>query len=411
MTNLGILGFLFTLSTLFALLNYWTLRLPITIGVMVMALLFSLVLLVAGPFIPVYDVHAIMRSVLGTVDLPKSLLDGALSMLLFAGAMQVDLKMMLARGVPVVVLALAGTILAVLILAVTAWVALPFVGVPVPFSWCVILGAILAPTDPVSVVGMLRRAGLPAPLQAVFAGESLFNDGIGIVVFGATIGLATGDASHVTTQEVIERFLLEACGGAALGALTGVVTLSLVRRVHDHDIDLLASLALATGTYSLAHALHMSGPIAVVVAGMSMATELGQRSIRDASRAALRGFWSMTDEALNVLLFLLIGLEIVEVSPGLGVVAGMLTVIVLSLVARGLSVMLAVLPLDLRRDRRAVAVLIWGGLRGGISVALALGLPAGALRDTLLPLCYGVVVFTIVVQGLTMERVAKRLYS
>ncbi|NHO33783.1 cation:proton antiporter [Acetobacter fallax] len=410
MSTLGVLGFLFTLSTLFALINYWTFRLPITIGVMVIALLFSLGLLAAGPFIPIYDVHGMMLSLLGTVDLPTSLLDGALSMLLFAGAMQVNPKVLLSRRVPVAVLALAGTILAVLILAMTAWLLLPLVGMPVPLSWCVILGAILAPTDPVSVVGMLRRAGLPAPLQAVFAGESLFNDGIGIVVFGATIGLATGDASHVTTQEVIERFLLEACGGAALGALTGVGMLFLVRKAHDHDIDLLASLALATGTYSLAHALHMSGPIAVVVAGMSLATEFGQSSMQDESRAALRAFWSTTDEALNVLLFLLIGLEILAVSPGYGALAGMLVVIVLSLVARGLSVGLAVLPLDLRRDRRAIAVLIWGGLRGGISVALALGLPAGALRDTLLPLCYGVVVFTIVVQGLTMERVAKRLY-
>ncbi|GBR02317.1 cation:proton antiporter domain-containing protein [Acetobacter oeni] len=242
-------------------------------------------------------------------------------------------------------------------------------------------------------------------------GESLFNDGVGIVVFGATIGLATGDASHITTQEVIERFLLEACGGAALGALTGFVVMLLVREVHDHDVDFLASPALATGTYGLAHALHMSGPIALVVAGMSMATEFGLSSIRSDSRTALRGFWSLTDEALNVLLFLLIGLEILEVSPGAGVAGGMLLVIVLSLVARGLSVILAVLPLELRRARRMVAVLIWGGLRGGISVALALSLPAGPLRDTLLPLCYRVVGFTIIVQGLTMDRVAKRLYA
>ena len=212
--------------------------------------------------------------------------------------------------------------------------------------------------------------------------------------------------------DFVVRFLIEAVGGGLLGGVSGWVALKIIRGVKDMQIDLLASLALATGTYSLASALHMSGPIAVVVAGMWLATDAGKRAIPEHSRQELVTFWGLIDEILNALLFLLIGFELLEITPHLPTLVATLLIIPLSVVVRGLSVFLSTMPVHLRKGERgkALGVLTWGGLRGGISVALALGLPPGGLRETLLPVCYGVVVFTIIVQGLTMEKVVNRLY-
>ncbi|MBF0870406.1 MAG: sodium:proton antiporter [Gluconobacter japonicus] len=412
MNSLGLFALLMVGATCFGVLNERLLKLPMTIGILLISMVISMMVMLINPLIPGYDLQHIPRSLLGQVNLPETFLEGALSFLLFAGAMQVNLGLLLARGKAVAALAIFGTVLAVALLAGAAWFVFPLLGMQVPFSWCVVLGAILAPTDPVSVVGMLRRLGLPDSLQAVFAGESLFNDGVGVVIFGTVIGVATGEAQSVAMTDFVVRFLIEAVGGGLLGGVSGWVALKIIRGVKDMQIDLLASLALATGTYSLASALHMSGPIAVVVAGMWLATDAGKRAIPEHSRQELVTFWGLIDEILNALLFLLIGFELLEITPHLPTLVATLLIIPLSVVVRGLSVFLSTMPVHLRKGERgkALGVLTWGGLRGGISVALALGLPPGGLRETLLPVCYGVVVFTIIVQGLTMEKVVNRLY-
>jgi CPA1 family monovalent cation:H+ antiporter len=392
--------------------NHRTLRLPNTVGVLVISLLVSLVMLAADPFIPSYDLQAISRSLLGTINLPQTLLNSVLSFLLFAGALQVDLGQLWARKLSVTALALVGTLLAVALFGGSMWLVFPLLGPAVPLVWCIVLGAILAPTDPVSVVGMLRRIGLPGPLQAVFAGESLFNDGVGVVVFGVALGVAVGDGSMIGGTQIITRFVVEAIGGGLLGLALGWVAMQFMRAVDDALLELIISLALATGTFSLANAFGMSGPIAVVVAGLTLGAQPNVASISQHGRQELMTFWSLVDEVLNAILFLLIGFEVVALSFHLSHFSAALIAIPLSVLVRAISVFLATLPIHLRGPNRggALVVLTWGGLRGGISVALALGLPPSAVRPALLAICYSVVVFSIIVQGLTVERVARRFY-
>jgi CPA1 family monovalent cation:H+ antiporter len=412
MTPLALFAILLTLSALFGVLNHRTLRLPNTVGVLVIALAVSLVMLAADPLIPGYDLQALSRAFLNTIDLPQTLLNGVLSFLLFAGALQVDIAQLWERKLVVAALALFGTLLAVAMFAIAMWLMFPLLDRPVPLVWCVVLGAILAPTDPVSVVGMLRRLGLPLPLQAVFAGESLFNDGVGVVVFGVALQLATGDGSMIGTGGVATRFADETVGGGLLGFFTGSLAIRLMRLVEDPHLELLISLALATGTFSLANAIGMSGPVAVVVAGLTLGSRRTSVALSQTGQGELMTFWSLLDEVLNALLFLLIGFEVVAVTFKLAHFAAALAAIPLAILVRALSVFLVTLAVQPRRASRtaALAVLTWGGLRGGISVALALGLPISQFRPSLLAVCYAVVVFTIIVQGLTIGRVARHFF-
>ncbi len=415
MNALGLFATLVTLASLFGVLNGLTLKLPNTIGVLVGALGVSIALLIADPLVPGMSLHRLAIQALGTINLPATLLNFALSFLLFSGALDVDLGELWRRRTSVFALALLGTVLAVGLLAGTMWGVFAVLGRPVSFAWCVVLGAILAPTDPVAVVGMLRRIGLPPGLQAVFAGESLFNDGVGVVLFGAAVGYATGTGTHgaMAGLEISGAFLFEAVGGLAVGLVTGRVATVLAGATDERNLEVMISVALATGTFALANAFGMSGPIAVVAAGLSLGTERARRALSDGTADVLHGFWSLIDEVLNSLLFLLIGFEVLALPVHVAAYVAAALAVPIAVLVRALSVFLAAWPLHLRSPDRlsALVLLAWGGLRGGISVSLALALPAATpARAELLTVCYVVVVFTIVVQGLSMERVARRFY-
>jgi len=409
---LALVAVLLTLAALFGVINHLTLRLPNTIGVLLMSLLSSLAALAIDPLIPGVDLHAVSRSLLGRLDLPDAFLNGVLSFLLFAGSLHVNLGALWESKLTVLALATLGTVLAVAMLGGCAFLLFPLAGASVPLIWCIVLGAMLAPTDPVSVVAMLRRIGLPDRLQALFAGESLFNDGVGVVCFEGALAMAMG-AAGTSGGAILNLLLYQALGGALLGLATGFVAVRFLERVDDDTLELLISLALATGTYSLAAGLHMSGPIAVVMAGLSMGSARARAALSHRGQTVLTEFWSIIDEVLNALLFLLLGFEVLSVPLHVAALLAAACAIPLSLMIRAASVLIAAVPMLLRteRSRATVLLLTWGGLRGGITVALALSLPDVPARPLLLTVCYVVVIFTIVVQGLTMEPLARRLFG
>ena len=411
MAPFSLVSILFCAAAAFGFVNYRFIRLPGSVGVLIVALAASLLLVGVDKLSGGSAIHTWAQALLGEADLPRTLLGGTLAFMLFAGAMDLDLKHLRSRKWTILSLATIGVVLAMVLFGTGIWAVFRLTGAPLPYAWCLVLGAILAPTDPVAVADTLRRVGLPPTLEATIAGESLFNDGVAIVLFTAAYAVATGTST--TPAGVGVGFLREAGGGGVLGLLAGAVAFLLLREVDNYRLELMISLALASGTFSLATALGASGPIAVVVAGLLIGNQGVEYAMSETTRANLKLFWSLVDEILNTLLFLLIGLVIISVPVHLASLEAALIAIPLALVVRAISVIVPTLWLHLHtpNKRGAIAVLTWGGLRGGICVALALSLPPGEHRERILAVCYAVVLFTVIVQGLTLQRVIERFYG
>ena len=399
---------LLVVAAAFAYLNYRFLHLPPTIGLMVLTLLSSLGLVGLGRLgVPV--VLQVVEQVRG-IDFHTVLMQMMLSFLLFAGAIQLDARSLGQQRWPVLLLATLGTLLSTLIVGLGLYLLLPLFGLPIAFIYCLLFGSLISPTDPVAVLGILTKAGLPKALETNIVGESLFNDGVGVVVFSTVLSVARSGALVPDPVQVLALFAREGLGGLALGAALGYVGYRLLRTIDHYQVEVLLTLALVTGGYSLASALHTSGPLAMVVAGLIIGAR-GRRDMSAVTQEYVDKTWELIDEVLNALLFVLIGLEMLVLRiKGLYVAVGLCTV-ALVLLARLVSVSI---PMNLLRTRReftdfSLAILTWGGLRGGISVALALSLPATMPRELLVGITYVVVVFSILVQGLTVGPLAARL--
>lgn len=393
---------LLVLAAGFGLLNHWFVRLPATVGLLVIAFVASLGLIGVDMAFPWLGLRQRAAGLVEATDLPRTLLDGALSFLLFAGGMHVDLSPLWSRKWTVFLLAVGGTLVAAFLAGIGIALVFLLVGRPVPLSWCFVFGAIMAPTDPVAVLDVLRRIGLPETLRATLMGESLFNDGVGVVLFGLMIGIATGTGGPLSLAGLSSLFLIQAAGGAVLGFVTGYAVQMASRRLADPSLELMLSLALVLATYSIARHLGVSGPIAEVVAGILIGNVAGKPE-----PDLLRTVWSVIDEVLNALLFLLIGLELLVVPLDVPSVEAAILAIPLAILSRLVSVL--VFTLGMARGAkgrwRGIAALTWGGVRGGIAVALALSLPPSPYRGPILAASYIVVLFNIVGQGLTLERV------
>ena len=408
---LEVAGALLALAALFAWVNQRWIGLPTPIGVMLVALAVSLALALAEAFglAPAADGA---RALLARVDFGETVLQGMLSFLLFAGALHVDLSDLARQKRVIGLLATLGLVVSTLIVGFGSWVLLRWLGLELPLVYCLLFGALISPTDPIAVMGILRRAGAPASLETKIVGESLFNDGVAVVLFLVLAGVASGQ-TEPQPSAVATLLLQEAVGGALFGLAAGWLVYRMLRAVDSHDVEILLTLALVTGGYALADALHLSGPIAIVVAGLLIGNHGRLLAMSARTREHLDTFWSVLDELLNALLFVLLGLEVLVVSLEAGPLAAGVLMIPLVLLARLISVGLPVAILrPLRRfSPGAVRVLTWGGLRGGVSVALALSLPPGPERDLLLTLTYVVVVFSVLVQGLTVGPVVRVLTS
>lgn len=408
MSLFEVMGLLITLAAVFSWFNHLFIGLPTTIGVMVLALLFSFAILVLGSTaFPALGEWA--RDLLDRIDFSSTILEGMLSFLLFAGALFVDMRA-LAQGRYVIgLLASVGVVFSAFAVAGMAWLVFSAMGVSIPLAWCLVFGALISPTDPIAVLGILKSAGVPKSLETKIVGESLFNDGVALVLFIVLLGMATsGEASLASAGKL---FLLEAGGGAVLGFVLAWVAHRMLARIDHSQVEILITLAVVTGGYSLALALHFSGPIAMVVAGLFLGNHRNETAMSEGSRLELNHFWELLDELLNAVLFVLIGFEVLVMSFDAGPwIAGALMV-PLVLLARFVTVSIPVLALGPFREfsRGAIPVLTWGGLRGGISVALVLSLPAGEVRDVLVTVTYVIVLFSLLVQGLTVGRLARRL--
>jgi CPA1 family monovalent cation:H+ antiporter len=403
-----IIAILLTLSAVFSFINYRFLGLPNTIGLMLVGLLFSLLLLAISRFAPGSKQWAV--AMLLQIDFDETLLHGMLSFLLFAGALHVNINDLRQQYKIILSLATAGVVLSTLIVGSLSWGVLNLLGFNISYIYCLLFGALISPTDPIAVLGILKKADVPKSLEIKIVGESLFNDGVGVVIFLILLEtIASG--KDLGVARILKLFLQEAIGGGLLGLGVGMIAYRMLKQVDNYQVEILITLGLVTGGYALADGLHLSAPIAIVVAGLLIGNHGRSFAMSENTRQNLDTFWELADEVLNAVLFLLIGLEVMVLNYSWMNLAAALLGIVIVLSARLISV---TIPIRLLKHSRSFSphvakILTWAGLRGGISIALALSLPVGGERDVLLAVTYGVVVFSILVQGLTITPFLRRL--
>jgi CPA1 family monovalent cation:H+ antiporter len=411
---LNVAAVIVTLAALFGYINHRWMGLPHSIGIVVIALLASLGAIALDALFPVLALQDSVRGILKDLDFHDVLMKGMLSFLLFAGALHVNLGELLSRKWAIGSMATVGVLMSTFMVGFAVYGVSDLLGIGIPLSYCLVFGALIAPTDPVAVLSILKTVKVPKALEAKIAGESLFNDGVGIVIFIIMVAIATGGGhggETIGVIEIIRLFAQEALGGAALGLATGYIAYRAMKSIDEHNLEVMITLALVMLTYGVASVLHLSGPIAVVIAGLLIGNKGTRLAMSEKTRDHVHKFWSLLDEIMNSALFLLIGFEVFALSISGNVVVLMVIAIPLVLAARFISVATPLTLLSLRREftKGAIPVLTWGGLRGGISVALALSLPESPIKDTLLAVTYGVVIFSIVVQGLTVKAVVRRM--
>lgn len=409
-----LLALLLVMSAVLAYLNYRVLKLPLTVGLLVGAAASALMLIAVDAVLPVLGLKPMIRDLVHSINFPTTLLNGFLAFLLFAGALQLNSADMFSRKWTILALATLATVLSTGLVAATLDVVSRLFGLGISLYWCLVFGALISPTDPVSVLDVLKRVGIPTHLQATVAGESLFNDGIGVVLFTLMLSLATRHyIDDFGVGKIAGLFVVEAVGGGLLGLGFGYVAFLMIRQVDDYNVELLISLALASGAYSVAGLLGVSGPIAVVTAGILIGNHGMNHAMSETTQQHLMTFWRFVEEILNAVLFLMIGLEIAAIDLDRWSVVVTIAMIPLSLFIRWVSVVASALPLNLHLPGRlgSLLILTWGGLRGGLSIAMALSLPDSPAKNSILTITYGIVAFSIVVQGLTFEAVARRVLN
>ena len=416
MPSFALLSVLVALGALFSFLSYRVLRLPTTIGTMLLSLAAASALILGGRGVPA--LHANAELLVKGIDFNQVVLHGMLAFLLFAGALQLDLKQLGRERISVLSLSVFATVLSTVIVAFLFKAVLHLVGIPIGTTHALLFGALISPTDPIAVLEMLQRVGAPPELKVQLAGESLFNDGVGAVIFVALLGASAGGPGqhHLPSPASFAGLLLvEAGGGIALGMALGYVVFRLISMVDSYRVEVMLTLALAMGGYALADKLHLSAPLEAVAAGLMVSGTARRFAMSSTTRDHLEKFWELIDDIMNVVLFLLLGLQLLVLPLSFALLNAGLIAIPVVLFARFTSVTIVVRALSICRQQVTgnVLVLTWGGLRGALAVALALSLPQEAVteRNLLLAATYVTVVFSILVQGLTISTLLRRMQN
>lgn len=401
---------LIVISAVFAYINARFLKLPASIGVMVIALMVSLGLLATDNIFP----HTFDRitTLLQSIDLTEILMGAMLNFLLFAGAIHIHLEDLKEQRIPVMVFSTVSVVISTFVIGFMMYEVLPWLGLGIPFIQCLVFGALISPTDPIAVLGILKQAGVPKSLETKIAGESLFNDGMAVVVFIIMLALARGEEVNTSFVGISTLLAKEALGGIFLGVVLGFIGSHANNKVDGYNVHVLITLAIVMGGHLVAEAMHMSGPLAMVAAGLMIGNygkNLG--NITATEQDYLDKFWELIDEILNALLFLIIGFELLLIQDLRQYFwIGAITIAVV-LFARFISIYIPVriIPFQKRFGKQSIIILVWGGLRGGVSIALALSIDDDLNKNLLLAITYFVVLFSIIVQGLTVGKLTGKI--
>ena len=406
MSIITVTSILVTFCALFSYVNYKFIKLPTTIGIMVMALVLSTVIMLLPAL--GFNILPSVINFMDSIDFSETVLHGMLSFLLFAGALHVKWDVLSKQKYIIGAMAFFGTILSTILVGFAAYYIFPMLGFDILLIYALLFGALISPTDPIAVMAILKKVGVSKTLETKVVGESLFNDGIAVVIFIALLGIA--QHGEVSISNISMLFLKEAVGGAILGAILGYTVFLMLRSVDNYQVEILLTLALVMGGYELALLLHASGPIAMVVAGLLLGNKGRAHAMSEKTKSNLDNFWELIDEFLNAILFLILGFSLLIIEFNQSALYAGLIMIPLLLIIRYFAVLIPVTILKRYREFSpgAAKILTWGGLRGGISVALVLSLPEGEIRDFLLLVTYCIVMFSIIVQGLTIGKLVNK---
>lgn len=396
---------LIVLASIFAYLNYRFLKLPSTIGIMVIAIVVSIFLVSFGETVlPRTFGH--LHSLMDSIDFTEVLMGAMLNFLLFAGGIHINLDDLKEQFRPVLIFSTLGVVISTFVVGFGMFYLLPFLGIHLPFIYCLLFGSLISPTDPVAVLSILKQANVSKSLETKVAGESLFNDGMAVVVFSIVLQLAIGEEVDLGLESIGLLLLKEAGGGLLLGIVLGWVTSRLMREVDDYIISVLVTLSVVMGGYLIARQMHISGPLTMVAAGLFMGNFNVKFKMKSITQDYLIKFWELIDEILNAVLFLFIGFELLMIKDLKHFIIPGLAAIAIVLLARIISIWGPTKFMKRTFSPQTVKVLIWGGIRGGVSIALAMSVPKSEYSEIILSITYCVVVFSIIVQGLTIGKIA-----
>jgi monovalent cation:H+ antiporter, CPA1 family len=402
-----LLSILIVLSAAFAYINFRVLKMPNAIGLMLVSLLFSISVIVGGSFFP--SVKASIETQLSHINFSDLLLEGMLSFMLFAGAIHIKFQDLKSEKWSILLLSTMSVIISTFVVGFTAYYLLNAFGIEVSFITSLLFGALISPTDPIAVLSILKSAGVSKSIETKIAGESLFNDGVAVVIFMTILGLTKPDIEP-SFNSIATLFAQEAIGGILLGLVIGWIGYKLIASIDNYQVEVLVTLAVVMGGYTFAHYIHVSGPLAMVLAGLITGNQGKSLGMSAVTAEYIDKFWELIDEILNAILFVLIGLELLILDTNSTIILVSIILIFLVLIIRYISVFIPSLLIHFKEKiaRKTLLILTWGGLRGGISIALALSIPDDLNKEVWVTITYIIVCFSILVQGLTIGKLAKK---